>query len=102
MKTKKNIGTSLRKHKRGKENEIRAREKDSVEKDEDGIVTSDRGARMDKEQRRPAVLKNCSKKRLSRRRLKLADKTRELNAREEDPVGRDEGMPLSQKRLRLP
>ncbi len=40
----------------------------------------------------PSVLKNCgSKKRLSRRRL-LADKTRELNAREEDWTDADDSL----------
>ncbi len=50
---------------------------------------------MDKEQRlAERAFKNCgSKKRLSRRRLlKPADKTRELNAREEDLDGRDEAL----------
>ncbi len=45
---------------------------------------------MDKEQRLAEVLKNCKQEEAIARRLKLADKTRELNAREEDLGGRDE------------
>ncbi len=55
------------------------------------VSAFDRDALMDKEQRlAERAFKNCGSKKRLRDGFKLADKTRELNAREEDLDGRDE------------
>ncbi len=61
-----------------------------MKRDEDGIVF-DRDALMDKEQRLPSAQELREQEEvIAETVLKLADKTRELNAREEDLDGRDE------------
>ncbi len=79
LKTKKNNSNQLKEHWKRK-NELSSPTKDRVENDEDGIGRQD--ALMDKEQRLAERAQNCGARRGYRETAsKLADKTRELNAR---------------------